>query len=57
MDTPSMLSAVDSIHVATVLEDCVDQLYTLGCIMPASYLLRPDAPEVSSFTAKKIFQI
>ena len=42
-----MLSGVEAIHVATVLEDCVDQLAILGRIMPASYEEKPDADEVS----------
>ena len=42
-----MLSGVDSIHVATVLEDCVDQLNVLGRIMPVSFELKSDAMEVS----------
>ena len=41
-----LLRAVDAIHVATVLEDCVDQLAVLGRIMPASFESRPDAQEV-----------
>ena len=44
-----LLGAVDAIHVATVLEDCVDQLAILGRIMPASFEFRPDAAEVGSF--------
>ena len=31
------LEGSDAVHVATVLEDCVDQLVVLGRIMPASY--------------------
>lgn len=42
----SPLTGVDAIHLATVLEDCVDQLSTLGHIMPASFEFRPDALEV-----------
>ncbi len=42
-----MLSGVEAIHVATVLEDCVDQLSILGRIMPASYEEKPDANDVS----------
>ncbi|BFZ00910.1 hypothetical protein BsWGS_03949 [Bradybaena similaris] len=42
MDTTAVVPGWDAIHVATVLEDCVDQLYTLGRIMPASYELKPD---------------
>ena len=45
--TAPMLSGVDAIHVATVLEDCVDQLSTLGRIMPVSFEFRPDAVEVN----------
>lgn len=43
-----MLSGTDAIHIATVLEDCVDQLAVLGRIMPASFEARSDAVEVSS---------
>ena len=42
-----MLGGVEAIHVATVLEDCVDQLAILGRIMPVSYVDRTDAPDVS----------
>ncbi|XP_005104711.1 dynein regulatory complex protein 9 [Aplysia californica] len=41
-----MLSGVDAIHVATVLEDCVDQLSVLGRIMPVSFEFKPDAMEI-----------
>ena len=41
-----LLKAVDAIHVATVFEDCVDQLAILGRIMPSSFEFRPDATEV-----------
>ncbi|ESO88598.1 hypothetical protein LOTGIDRAFT_125731 [Lottia gigantea] len=41
-----MLSGVDAIHVATVLEDCCDQLSILGRIMPHSFDMRPDAFEI-----------
>lgn len=41
-----MLSGVDAIHVATVLEDCCDQLSVLGRIMPVSFEYRPDAMEI-----------
>ena len=30
------LSALDTIHVSAVLEDCVDQLAILGSILPVS---------------------
>ncbi|KAK7480454.1 hypothetical protein BaRGS_00028271, partial [Batillaria attramentaria] len=40
------IAAVDAIHVATVLEDCVDQLAILGRIMPVSFESRPDASEI-----------
>ena len=43
-----MLSGSDAIHMATVLEDCVDQLSVLGKIMPASFEGRPDALSVST---------
>ena len=42
-----MLRGSDAIHVATVLEDCMDQLSVLGRIMPASFEGRPDAMSVS----------
>lgn len=38
--------AVDAIHVATVLEDCVDQLVILGRIMPVSFEFRPNASQI-----------
>ena len=41
-----MLRGTDAIHVATVLEDCVDQLSILGRIMPAAFDTRVDAVEV-----------
>ena len=41
------LSGIEAIHMATVLEDCVDQLSILGRIMPVSYEERPDKQEVS----------
>lgn len=41
-----MLTGVDAIHVATVLEDCVDQLSVLGRIMPVSFEFKPDAMEI-----------
>ena len=44
-DTPA-LGGIEAIHVATVLEDCVDQLAVLGRIMPVSYEERKDAEEV-----------
>ena len=40
--------------MATVLEDCVDQLAILGRIMPASYEEKPDADEVSSSVQFKL---
>lgn len=43
-----MLSGTDAIHIATVLEDCVDQLAVLGRIMPASFEARSDAVEMVS---------
>lgn len=42
----TMLTGVEAIYVATVLEDCVDQLSVLGHIMPTSYQGRIDADEV-----------
>ena len=41
------LTGSDAIHVATVLEDCVDQLSVLGKIMPPSHEGRPEAYSVS----------
>jgi len=41
-----MLEGTDAIHVATILEDCVDQLSVLGRIMPVSFDGRLDAVEV-----------
>jgi len=41
-----MLSGVDAIHVATVLEDCVDQLSVLGRVMPVSFQHTPHAMEI-----------
>lgn len=43
----SSLSGSDAIHIATVLEDCVDQLSVLGKIMPSSFDGRPEAYSVS----------
>ena len=40
------LSGIEAIHVATVLEDCVDQLAVLGKIMPVSYEERSNRQEV-----------
>ena len=42
----AQLSGYNAIHMATVLEDCVDQLSVLGRIMPASFEGRPDALSV-----------
>uniref|UniRef100_A0A0B6ZYG2 Dynein regulatory complex protein 9 n=1 Tax=Arion vulgaris TaxID=1028688 RepID=A0A0B6ZYG2_9EUPU len=46
MATDPVLTALDAIHIATVLEDSVDQLHTLGRIMPASFDFRHGAFEV-----------
>ncbi|CAL1542881.1 unnamed protein product [Lymnaea stagnalis] len=46
MSGAPMLTGVDAIHVATVFEDCIDQLATLGRIMPTSFEFRPDALEI-----------
>ncbi|KAH3805977.1 dynein regulatory complex protein 9-like [Dreissena polymorpha] len=43
MSTDVSLGGSDAIHIATVLEDCVDQLSVLGKIMPASFDGRPEA--------------
>lgn len=40
------LSGIEAIHMATVLEDCVDQLSILGRIMPVSYEERSDKQEI-----------
>jgi len=41
-----MLSTLDAIHVAAVLEDFTDQLAILGRIMPQSLEGRPDAKQI-----------
>lgn len=41
-----MLSSVDALHVAAVLEDCVDQLAVLGHIMPSTLEGRPEASQI-----------
>jgi len=46
--TPQLLTGSDSIHIATVLEDCVDQFSVLGKIMPASYDGKLDTYSVST---------
>ena len=48
--TPQLLTGSDSIHIATVLEDCVDQFSVLGKIMPASYDGKLDTYSVSTWT-------
>lgn len=45
----SALSGIEAIHIATVLEDCVDQLVVLGKIMPTTFEKRLDAKSVSIF--------
>lgn len=47
-----MLSGVEAIHVAAVLEDAVDQLAVLGRIMPVSFEETSNANEVSITTKK-----
>lgn len=42
-----MLFGTDGVYIATVLEDCVDELSILGYIMPGSYEGRTDAAEAS----------
>ncbi|XP_002738856.1 dynein regulatory complex protein 9-like [Saccoglossus kowalevskii] len=42
----SRLKPLDSLLISTVLEDCVDQLAILGCIMPNTYEGRPNAEEI-----------
>lgn len=46
MSVGSALGGIEAIHVATVLEDCVDQLAVLGRIMPVSYEERQDSDEI-----------
>ena len=41
-----MLGGVEAIHLATVIEDAVDQLAVLGRIMPVSFEEKLDAEEV-----------
>ena len=41
-----MLGGVDAIHIATVIEDAVDQLAVLGRIMPVSFEERGNSDEV-----------
>ncbi|CAH1244853.1 IQCG [Branchiostoma lanceolatum] len=45
-DSMGLSTPADVLQVATVLEDCVDQLVVLGKIMPVSYEGRPDADEI-----------
>ncbi|KAI8498737.1 PREDICTED: IQ domain-containing protein G-like [Branchiostoma belcheri] len=45
-DSMGLATPADVLQVATVLEDCVDQLVVLGKIMPVSYEGRPDADEI-----------
>ena len=52
-----MLKSVEAIHVATVLEDCVDQLAILGRIMPASFEERRDADEVCKINSEINYQL
>ena len=40
------LSGSDTVHMATVLEDCIDQLVILGRIMPVAYRDKPNAAQV-----------
>ena len=49
-DESPVLIGVDAIHVATVFEDCVDQLAILGRIMPPSFQMRHDVSEVFHVT-------
>lgn len=42
----SALTGSDVIHMATVLEDCIDQLVILGRIMPVAYREKPTATQV-----------
>ncbi len=52
--TSPMLSGVEAIHVATVLEDCVDQMAVLGRIMPTTFEFRHDVSEVSRLSMVRI---
>ena len=42
----SALVGSDAIHMATVLEDCIDQLVILGRIMPVAYTEKQSAAQV-----------
>lgn len=46
----AVFNPLEAIHVATVLEDCVDQLIILGRIMPVSFHERPNAVQVSNYS-------
>ncbi|KAL3848011.1 hypothetical protein ACJMK2_018896 [Sinanodonta woodiana] len=50
------LNGADAIHMATVLEDCVDQLSVLGKIMPTSYEGRSDALEMVSTELNRLVE-
>ena len=43
------LSVLESTQVASVLDDCLDQLNILGSIMPKSYENRQNVQDVSCF--------
>lgn len=51
-----MLSSLDTIHIAAVLEDCVDQLAILGHIMPPSLEGRQDAAQIVDDELGQILQ-
>ena len=47
MSNMSTLTGIEAIHIATVLEDCVDQLVILGQIMPTTFEKRVNSKSVS----------
>ena len=51
------LTGSDAIHMATVLEDCIDQLVILGRIMPVAYHEKPNAAKVTMFIYCNFFVI
>ncbi|XP_043926637.1 dynein regulatory complex protein 9 isoform X3 [Protopterus annectens] len=50
------LQPLDVLRVSTVLEDYLDQLAILGCIMPASYEGRPDAGDIVGNEVNSVLQ-
>jgi len=49
------LKAYESVCIASVLEDCADQLAILGAIMPGSYEARKDAKQVTTILKLSCF--